>query len=246
MEESVKSPFPDFVPATGKSDKRTVLYSGIGVARRALKNWRGIYETHDLGSLEIRNGNMYPAADLAGYDLVILPGGDSRKMCASLGEAGVNALREYVANGGKLLGVCAGAYAVSHQLPQYLAISPVVVVDYPHAHRGTGNLKVAFNEAGESWFGVRAGEEHVIYYYNGPVPLESPLENCYDYQVLATFSEELRQPEGLPDTMVGWPAAWRNRYGLGAVFAISPHIELTAGKEHIMAGFIKSILDFHF
>ena len=236
------TPVSDFVPFKGDSRKKTVIYSGTGVTGRTLKYWQNIFSEHDLGALDILDGSKYADTELTSYDLAILPGGDSREMCAGLGTGGVRALREYVAGGGKLLGVCAGAYAVSHQLPQYLAISPVVIVDYPHAHRGTGTPRVVFNEAGHSLFGVGVGERHPFFYYNGPVPLEKQLENCYDYQVLATYCDELRQPEGEPDTMVGWPAAWRNRYGRGEVFAVSPHIEQTAGKEHIMAHFINSIL----
>jgi len=42
--------------------------------------------------------------------------------------------------------------------------------------------------------------------------------------------------------MKGSPAAWMNRYGNGRVYAVSPHIERTEGKEHLMANFIKSII----
>ncbi|MBQ1605830.1 MAG: hypothetical protein II088_03370, partial [Bacteroidales bacterium] len=55
------------------------------------------------------------------------------------------------------------------------------------------------------------------------------------------FSEELMIPGGR-NVMKGSPAAWKNKYGNGFVYAISPHIERTEGKEYLMANFIRSIL----
>jgi len=221
--------------------KRTVIYSGIGVSERTLRYWQNLFDTFDLGELDRVDDKSFSHKRIAGSDLLVLPGGDSREMCLGLGAAGKEAIRRYVNEGGTLLGVCAGAYAVSQQLPQFLAVSPIAIADYPHAHRGTKNIKVRFNALGAEWFNVEEGKDFEFFYHHGPVPIYVPTANCGDFQVLAIFQEDFRRKDGLPGTMVGRPAAWSNRFGQGRVFAISPHIEQTPQKEYILAEMVWKI-----
>ena len=47
---------------------------------------------------------------LNGLDLVCVPGGDMYEYSQSLGQAGIDRIREFVSNGGGYIGVCGGAY----------------------------------------------------------------------------------------------------------------------------------------
>jgi len=238
---SARSPIIDFEHFTGQNKHRTVIYSGYGVGGKTLCYWQDLYAAHDLGTLEILYSHLFSLEKLREYDLLIIPGGDSKNICAGLGDREKNDIRKYLLEGGKLLGVCAGAYAVSHELRRYIGLSPVKIVDYEHAHRGEALLKLSFNEEGQKWFGVVDDQPVPIIYHNGPVPYEVPLENCSEFQVMATFEEEICLPEGKPNTMIHQPAAWKNRYGKGQVFAICSHIERTEGKQFLMANFIENI-----
>lgn len=62
-----------------------------------------------------------------------------------------------------------------------------------------------------------------------------------DFKVLATFDEEIYFPDSMYKAF-GSPAIWTNKYGEGEVYAVSPHIERTLGKEYLMGIFITKIL----
>ena len=235
------TPVIDFAPSS-KLPWKTAIYSGFGVAGRTIGYWQNLYEKYDLGKLDIVYSHLFSAEKLAGYDLLILPGGDNKEMCAGLGDRSKCDIRNYLLNGGNLLAVCAGAYAVTHQLREHIAVSPLIITDYDHAHRGEALLKLNFNKAGKRMFGVDGDEPIPILYHNGPTVAFSECGNCSDFVVLATYAEELMLPESLPNVMIGSPAAWMNKYGKGKVVAISPHIERTEGQKYLMANLIENIL----
>jgi hypothetical protein len=236
------SPIIDYTPyPKGKCTKKTAIFAGQGDRGKTLVYWQKLYREHDLGELDIVYGHLFSYEIIKRYDLVILPGGGSKDMCHALGERGREELRHYIAEGGRYLGVCAGAYAATHQLREYIGLSPLVIQDYEHAHRGEAELKLSFNEIGSLAFGVSEGDEIPIIYHNGPICKYRELQGCDKFQVMATFVEDITPEGGLPGIMIGAPAAWKNRYGNGFVYAISPHIERTPGQEYLMANFIRHI-----
>lgn len=235
------TPIIDFSSYDGVCTKKTAIYSGFGVGGRTICYWQNLYKNHDLGSLDILYSHLFSLEKLNEYDLLIIPGGDNKDICAGLGDRSKCDIRSFVDNGGQLLAVCAGAYMVTHHLHMHLAVSPLVITDFEHAHRGEAMLKVNFNEKGKEMFGIEGDEPVSILYHNGPTVCESSFKKCSDFQVLATFAEELLLPESLPNVMVGSPAAWMNKYGNGNVYAVSPHIERTEGQRHLMANFIRNI-----
>jgi len=234
------TPIIDFVSGS-KLAKKTAIYSGYGVAGRTLCYWQNLYGSHNLGSLDILYSHLFSAEKLSEYDLLIIPGGDNKNICAGLGDRSKCDIRSFVNNGGQLLAVCAGAYLVTHQQHIHLAVSPLVITDFEHAHRGEAMLKLNFTDQGKHLFGVQGNEPIPILYHNGPTVMESAFKNCSDFEVLATFAEELMLPESKPNVMIGSPAAWKNKYGNGNVVAISPHIERTEGQKYLMANLIESI-----
>lgn len=238
---SLRSPIIDLKPYDGECRKRTAIYSGRGAKGKTLCYWQKIYIQHDLGQLDILYSHLFTAETLASYDLLILPGGDSKEICYGLGDRGKCIVREYLTNGGTMLGVCAGAYATTHQMNTYMGVSPFVVADYDHAHRGEALLNIAFTPKGQQLFGLTDTNVVPIIYHNGPTVKEVAMSNCSDLEILAVFEEELMIPDCVP-LMKGAPAAWTNKYGNGRVYALSPHIERTEGKEYLMANFIQNIL----
>lgn len=236
----LRSPIIDLKPFDGKCDKRTAIYSGIGVKGRTICYWQDLYKKHDLGQLDILYSNLFVEEKLSSYDLLILPGGSGKEICYGLGDHGKSTVRKYLENGGKMLGVCAGAYATTHQMKTYLGVSPLVSADCDHTHRGECVLNISFSKKGRELFGTEEKNVPIIY-HNGPIVAESSINKCSELEILATFNEELMIPGGR-NVMKGSPAAWKNKYGNGFVYAISPHIERTEGKEYLMANFIRSIL----
>lgn len=240
-EFSLRSPIIDFKPFDGECSKRTAIYSGRGVKGKTLCYWQNLYKQHDLGRLDILYSHLFSAETLAKYDLLILPGGDSKEICYGFGDYGKCVVRSYLENGGNMLGVCAGAYATTHQINTYLGVSPFVIADYDHTHRGETLLNMSFTKKGQELFGVTDGNIVPIIYHNGPTVVESSANKCSALEILATYDEELMLRDCI-NVMKDSPAAWMNKYGNGWVYAVGPHIERTEGKEYIMANFIKKIL----
>ena len=239
---SLRSPIIDLKVFDGKCTKRTAIYSGRGAKGKTLCYWQKLYKQHDLGQFDILYSHLFTEEKLASYDLLIRPGGDSKEICYGLGDRGKCIVRKYLQNGGRLLGVCAGAYATTHQINTYLGVSPFVIADYSHAHRGEALINLSFTPKGQQLFGITDEISTIpILYHNGPTVAEASIDKCSDLKILAAFDEELMIPDCCK-IMKGSPAAWTNQYGNGRVYAVSPHIERTEGKEHLMANFIKSII----
>ncbi|MCQ2606006.1 MAG: gamma-glutamylcyclotransferase [Bacteroidales bacterium] len=235
------SPIIDFDYSGKKCTCKTAIYSGTGVKGKTIGYWQNLYEKHDLGSLSILYSDLFTEEELQKYDLLIIPGGDSKNICGGLGDFGKKSIRTFLKKGGKLLGVCAGAYAVSQQNRTYLNVSPVVIPDVDHTHRGEVLANIKFTEEGKSFFPDVEEEIVPIIYHNGPIVQYNNDCTCSDFTVLATFDEEIYFPDSMHKSF-GTPAIWQNKYGDGMVYAVSPHIERTSGKEYLMGIFISEIL----
>jgi len=159
------------------------------------------------------------------FDLVFFPGGSGQKQAASLGDDGLNAVRNFVENGGAYIGTCAGAFLGMNSLYLYGRPGPEV------KSLGTGMVKVAFTEQGFRDFSYdrnRFAGNVSIYYQGGPVFSQPSLPS--DVNVLARFTSPV--PSYLPNPQgVGTPAITSSTFGKGRVVLNSPHAEhkLSAG-----------------
>lgn len=183
------------------------------------------------------------ADELKKYDLIILPGGSGVGICAGLGDIGKENLRSYINSGGKLLGVCAGAYAITAEKQEYLAVSPLNILDLAHWKRGEAVIPLEITENGSAFFSIKQKSAPIIF-HNGPIVVERHLKNCTNFNVIARFKDEIVHPEGEKGLMKNSPAAWANNYGKGLVVGISPHIERTEGYEYLMADCIIQMFSF--
>ena len=232
------------VPNVSDQARKIAIYSGKGVGKKTLKTWCNLFENHEIGNLTILYSHRFTREELGGFDLVILPGGSGQGICAGLGDMGKENLRQYLKSGGNLLGVCAGAFAISSHKQEYLGVSPVLIQDILHWKRGEKELSICFTSKGKEICGI-TNETTLIsaIYHNGPVIKSIEPNGASNLRVLAKFHEELVHPEGEVGVMVGSPAIWSNSYGKGMVVGVSPHFERTEGKEHIVARLIGAIIN---
>ncbi|WP_248749250.1 BPL-N domain-containing protein [Pseudomonas sp. MWU15-20650] len=145
---------------------------------------------------------------LARYDLYVQPGGgqDIPAALASLGDARAQAIREYVAKGGRYLGLCMGAYLADH--------SNLGLI--PH-DLDTEAGRPGFEVPGIADAAVRVtweGKPDTVFYQDGPYFPKA--DAASPYNVLATYQN-------------GDVAAARYRYKQGVVVLSGPHPE--AGRE---------------
>lgn len=176
--------------------------------------------------------------NLEPYDLLVFTGGLHRKQSTTLGEAGQNAVREYVRGGGHYLGVCAGAY-LAMTGPKRLGMINAKPV-FPK--RGKGYLDVQLSDDGLKMI------EHVtapfkVRYANGPVVEPAGLDGLPPYTVLAWFRSDTAVQNASTGRIIDSPAILTAAYGKGRVLTISPHPENTPGLENLIPRAVESLLN---
>ena len=213
---------------------RVAVFEGDGVGASFAQLIAALKEdgtrTFDVARIspeEIQGGK------LAGYDVLIHPGGSGGKQGKALGDNGRKAVREFVRGGGGYLGVCAGAYLATNDYDWSLNLIDAKVVDRRHWARGVGLVKLELSPTGQSFFG-HDGSDMEVHYAQGPLLGRPEWDDpeVPDYQSLAIYSSEIAlkgAPEGV---MARTSAAVRCEFGKGRVFCFSPHPELTDGLHH--------------
>jgi hypothetical protein len=124
------------------------------------------------------------AGALADYDMLAVPGGGGRAMMGQLeplGEAGCQAIADFVRDGGLYLGCCAGAYDASLVAPSFIEVCP--------QQKRMQMVNAAVWNNGDEWLGIQSPgvgvlrariaaehpvtfgmpEEIAITHYNGPL-----------------------------------------------------------------------------
>mmetsp|Transcript_20944 Transcript_20944/g.45785 ORF Transcript_20944/g.45785 Transcript_20944/m.45785 type:complete len:523 (+) Transcript_20944:2322-3890(+) len=128
-------------------------------------------------------------------ELIIFPGGADLPMIKSLGELGQTRIRNFVHNGGKYLGFCAGAYFACSAI-LFDEGGPLQVVGKRSLRFfdgiGVGPTLSGFiyGSSEGAWaasLSVRGMDRHVYSYYNGGCNFESNPDDTTS-QILATYS----------------------------------------------------------
>lgn len=224
------------------TNQRIAIYTGDGADEDTRDVFDRLFTTYSCGQPELVSASMFTDVDLRSFSLVILPGGRGSAICSALGQAGKDALRRYVRGGGSVLGICAGAYALSAKYDWALKLLSVAALDTPHWARGETYTTIRFTAAGKRVFGA-AIDTASVYYYNGPViaPFPDP-SAAQEYEVLATFEEDVVHPQGIRGLMPGSPAAILGAAGRGEAMSISPHIEQSGELAALVANAIRHLI----
>lgn len=221
-------------------NKRIGLYISDGVTSNTINVWLKHYKSGLIGDLSVLKESDFTYDTLKQYDCIILPGGSGSKICNTLEWVGRAALINYVKNGGKVLGVCAGAYALSSGYTWSLGLINYELVDKENAHRGETNMSFKMTDKGKKLLKIKEDVLPGIYYHNGPVWQRFVESLSVEENVLMTFTEDIYSERGTAGQVIDTPAAVHTRYGEGHVVAVSPHFEKSPGYEYV----IKKILHF--
>lgn len=167
--------------------------------------------------------------DLKSYDLLVFTGGLHRTQSTTLGEAGQNAVREYVKGGGRYLGVCAGAY-LAMTGPKRLGMVNAKPI-FPK--RGKGYVDVQLSETGVKSI-ENVPDTFKVRYSNGPVAEPAGDKNLPPYTVIAYFRSDTKLENAASGKMIGAPAIIMADYGKGRVLTVSPHPENSPGLQNLI------------
>lgn len=184
------------------------------------------FHAERITSEHIRAGN------LAGFDVVILPGGSGSKQAERLQESGRREIRDFVRAGGGYVGICAGSYLASSHYDWSLGLINARVWDRAHWDRGGGDVRIRMTDPGRRLLG-RGGDVEV-HYNQGPLLVPDDKSDLPGYEVLATFETEVAAKGAQPGAMAGTHAIVRSMYGGGRVICYSPHPEVTGGPNGLI------------
>ena len=132
---------------------------------------------------------------LAGMDLLMLPGGYSKRQYKSLHEEGADKVREFVRSGRAYFGICAGCTCTLNA-HERLKLLPFTLK--PHAGGTTALITVEFSEAGAKALDLAPGQ-YKVRYSGGPIPLPGGKIADGSGEILAVYKNTVSKvgvPEG--------------------------------------------------
>lgn len=176
-----------------------------------------------------------------GFDVLMVPGGKSRRYLELLTPAGCQEVKEFLSRGGGYVGICAGAYLGCQGM---LNILPVAVLDGDHWNRGrtdacdvclSRELQGAFSQLGADGL----PDQLSVPYRNGPLFRLLELAGAASVIPVMLFESEMRGECGTyPASMRGTPAVVAGFHGHGRAVLVSPHIEDCLEHGHILQALV--------
>ena len=161
---------------SSSSKPRVGVYADAGVWHVGAKSIVELLEAEGV-PCRVLDRTRLAAPELNDLETLILPGGWAPLQWGSAGEKGLEAIKQFVNRGGRCIGICAGAYLLSHTVryddKEFLypvglfdgaAVGPV-----PNhaAFPKPGSAKLKVTDAGKVR-GLVSLNEHDVYYSGGP------------------------------------------------------------------------------
>jgi len=215
-----------------------IVYSGKGSSH----SWTwlaGLFESKGILRVRFLDSPEFILSLGDDTTMVIISGGDGFAIADELGGRGFEGLRKFVSNGGKYVGICAGAYlplpssiepfsefnlsstrieniGLQDQHPQN--VPPRVAVRY-------GSCSIMHPIRGEMLLNAD-GRTLLAPLYGGPI-FKEPSEDqvLLSYRGLTENSEVQMSRQLIDDMLPGRPAAIRSRFGKGELILFGPHLE---------------------
>ncbi|NLZ94682.1 MAG: biofilm PGA synthesis protein PgaB, partial [Bacteroidales bacterium] len=138
---------------------------------------------------------------LSSFDAIIIPGGGGSRQYLNLGDENHNRIRNFIADGGGAVGICAGAYFFSNT-PGYasIAINGAEAIDIEHDNRGHGLAKFTLSGEGKRIFPeIATRDTSFVMYYEGPVLINA--SDTINYTIFATMESDVHEEGGAPASM---------------------------------------------
>lgn len=211
---------------------RVALYKGPGTGGEGPPSLMKRLSNAPFSSITQITPDEIRSGALTNYDVVIFGGGSGSKEAEGIGEAGREAVKEFVANGGGYIGICAGAYLATSGYPWSLGLVNARTVS-PKWQRGRTLIKLEQTETGHDILGARPGEFDCRY-ANGPIVAPDNKTNLPPFETLAYFRSEVSSNGAPVGVMINSPAIFSGQYKLGRVICVSPHPEQTDGLHDIV------------
>jgi glutamine amidotransferase-like uncharacterized protein len=168
---------------------------------------------------------------LDSLDAIIIPGGGGSRQFLNLSALNQQRIKDFVASGGGIVGICAGAYLLSNT-PDYacMQLNGAQAIDIEHDNRGHGISKFTLTDEGKRIFPEIAKRDTLfVMYYEGPVFIKKE-NDTISYETLAIMESDVHEEGNAPKNMTNnKPFFITNSYGKGRIFSSIAHPEATPG-----------------
>ena len=218
-------------PTTTSTVTKTIkvlIYSGVYTAEDCVTGLETALKYDNANnaipgvSFTYATSTVINSATLAGYNVLIMPGGDGGSLYLGSSSISGTAIKNFVANGGGYLGICAGAYAGANYVSgDYYGWGVAPDVDAKPVGY-VGNLTMKFTSAAQQILG--SSGSITISHYNGPAMYVTGGNAI----ILATYADDHTGYEGYAD-IVG------DYYGKGRSVLMGSHPELTPQYPKLIA-----------
>jgi phosphoribosylformylglycinamidine (FGAM) synthase-like amidotransferase family enzyme len=159
-------------------------------------------------TVDLTNKTDIKAGRLAGYDILVMPGGSTFQYIAELGQDGEQKVKDFISNGGSYFGVCGGARFACNEALALLDLSYVTPV--PNLSTGIYMVELTLNKSsGIDGFSAKPDTFSTLFW--GSAYLD--FHNSVGVTPVATY------PNSSLAAMIAFG------YGQGRVFISSPHPE---------------------
>jgi biotin--protein ligase len=206
--------------------KDILIYNDNGVGTECLKNTEcffrqyvdcSIYKVRYINAEQIIKNDWIQTAAL-----LVIPGGADIPYFEKLRGQGCTNISEYVKNGGKYLGICAGAYFACGEIEFALGTDEEVRQERELKFFNEVGFGPVFgqysysNNSGVHAVNVKFGEQVANVYYNGGCTFRGQVENV---EIIGTFVDK----ENLP-------AIIKCKVGAGIALLSGVHFEFSTNK----------------
>ena len=204
--------------------------NGVFYWARLLSYSPGI-EMTPIDGKDLREGK------LKGFDRLVIPGGSSAQQYRSMGEAGAEAVRKFVKEGGAYVGICAGFHCALNRKERIGLLPFEYLVG---AGGAQAVLPVEISPRGGEILGIKPGRYRVRYSL-GPISKPGAPWAHGKGEVLGVYKGTV-SPSGRPGgNFFDAPAVIYGNYGKGKVVATSFHPESHVVNHALAMGCIYAV-----
>ncbi len=229
--------------ATNASPIKAGLYCDLGSRGVNSVYWAKILRDSPDVELTYIDGEDLRSGKLDGLDILVMPGGSSKKQYSSMREEGAEAIRRFVRDGGKYFGTCAGL-SILLQETNRVALLPYRRIDGYYA-RGGGEVKVEFSPKWMDRLSI-TNAEWSIYFHDGPIITTT--NGIADVKVekmaicLNAVDEHRKKPAKQRDAMIKTPAFVYATCGKGKIIACNCHPENKKSTRILIAAVFEQLV----
>lgn len=232
MPADLNGPKPVVAPAVSSRPLKVAVFSGDGAPDSSVDAVVRAVSYIPNATSTVLKGPEVGTTDLKQFDVIAFPGGSGSSQSKSIGDAGLNNVREFVRGGGGYVGICAGAYLACSNFKWSLGILNASTVSSKW-RRGLGVVEAEVTDSGKTLLGNVEGRFKVRY-NNGPIIKPGDRTDIAPYTPLAYFRTEMAENDTPVGVMVNSPSQASGSFGKGRVFISSPHPEGTPGLENLI------------